>query len=34
VRMYGNYTLCALLTQEPAEQAAKAIAEYKLDCAL
>lgn len=34
VRMYGNYTMCALLTQESAEQAAKAIAQYKLDCAL
>jgi uncharacterized protein YegJ (DUF2314 family) len=34
VRMYGNYTMCALLTQEPAEQAARTIAQYKLDCAL
>ena len=33
-RMYGNYTMCALLTQEPAEQAEAMKKQFKLDCAL
>ncbi len=33
-KMYGNYTLCALLSQEPGEEADKLIAHYKLDCKL
>jgi uncharacterized protein YegJ (DUF2314 family) len=33
-RMHGNYTLCALLTQEPPEDAAAYIAQYGLDCDL
>ena len=30
--MYGNYTLCALLSEEPAAEAERVKAEYKLDC--
>jgi uncharacterized protein YegJ (DUF2314 family) len=33
-RMYGNYTLCALLSAESAEEAARVKAEYQLDCEL
>ena len=33
-RMHGNYTLCALLSAEPAEEAARVKAEYRLDCEL
>jgi uncharacterized protein YegJ (DUF2314 family) len=33
-RMYGNYTLCALLTQESPEDAAAYMKQYKLDCEL
>ncbi|HEX5162161.1 MAG TPA: DUF2314 domain-containing protein [Steroidobacteraceae bacterium] len=31
-KMHGNYTLCALLTEEKPEEAARVKAEYKLDC--
>jgi len=31
-KMYGNYTLCALLSGEPAAEAERVKAEYKLDC--
>jgi uncharacterized protein YegJ (DUF2314 family) len=31
-KMYGNHTMCALLTEEPPEAAARAKAAYKLDC--
>ena len=33
-RMHGNYTLCALLTQEPADQAEEYRRKFKLDCQL
>ena len=33
-KMYGNYTLCALLSVEPADEAARVKAEYQLDCDL
>jgi uncharacterized protein YegJ (DUF2314 family) len=33
-RMYGNYTLCALLSAEPEDVAARMKAEYQLDCTL
>ena len=31
-KMYGNFTLCALLAQEKPEEAARVKAEYQLDC--
>ena len=31
-KMVGNFTMCALLTQEPAEEAAQIRRRYKLDC--
>jgi uncharacterized protein YegJ (DUF2314 family) len=33
-KMFGNYTLCALLTQEDPAEAARLQADYKLDCSL
>ena len=33
-RMHGNYTLCALLSQESPEDAAAYMKQYKLDCEL
>jgi len=33
-KMYGNYTLCALLSAEPEDEAARVKAEYHLDCDL
>ena len=31
-KVYGNYTLCALLKLKPEEEAARVKAEYHLDC--
>ena len=33
-KMYGNYTLCALLSQAPPDEAAAYMKQYKLDCEL
>jgi uncharacterized protein YegJ (DUF2314 family) len=33
-KMYGNYTLCALLSQESPEEADAYMKQYKLDCEL
>lgn len=33
-KMYGNYTLCALLSAQPGEEAGQLLEYYKLDCKL
>jgi len=33
-KTYGNYTLCALLSAEPGDEAARVRTEYHLDCDL
>jgi uncharacterized protein YegJ (DUF2314 family) len=33
-KMYGNYSLCALLSEQPGEDAARLLEYYQLDCKL